>query len=157
MGAEIGATTSLFGYDDKMAITWRVQDEQMWQLKLTRSAEHLTGDPEVYADPEKYFDEVIEIDLSTLEPHINGPFSPDKAWPISEFAKAVKENDYPQKLEVGLIGSCTNSSYEDITRAASIAKQAKEKNLKVASEFTVTPGSELVRYTIERDGLICSL
>ena len=112
--------------------------------------------PEVYANPEKYFDEVIEIDLSTLEPHINGPFSPDKAWPISEFAKAVKENDYPEKLEVGLIGSCTNSSYEDITRAASVAEQAMEKNLKVASEFTVTPGSELVRYTIERDGMIAT-
>ncbi len=116
--------------------------------------EHLTGDPEVYANPEKYFDEVIEIDLSTLEPHINGPFTPDKAWPISEFAKAVKENGYPEKLEVGLIGSCTNSSYEDITRAASIARQALDKKLKVKAEYTVTPGSELVRYTIERDGLI---
>ena len=104
--------------------------------------------------PETYFDEVIEIDLSTLEPHINGPFSPDKAWPISEFAEAVKENGYPQKLDVGLIGSCTNSSYEDITRAASVASQAREKNLEVAAEYTVTPGSELVRYTIERDGLI---
>jgi len=116
--------------------------------------DHLTGDPEVYASPSDYFDEVIEINLSTLEPHINGPFSPDKAWPISEFARAVKDNNYPRKLEVGLIGSCTNSSYEDITRAASVARQAKEKKLKVSSEYTVTPGSELVRYTIERDGLI---
>ena len=117
-------------------------------------AEHLTGDPEVYANPERYFDEVIEIDLSTLEPHINGPFSPDKAWPLSKFAAAVKEEGYPEKLEVGLIGSCTNSSYEDITRAASVARQAGEKHLKVAAEYTITPGSELVRYTIERDGLI---
>jgi aconitate hydratase len=119
-------------------------------------AEHLTGDPEVYANPEKYFDEVIEIDLSSLEPHINGPFTPDKAWPISKFAEAVKREGYPEKLEVGLIGSCTNSSYEDITRAASVARQAVEKELKVAAEYTVTPGSELVRYTIERDGLIKS-
>jgi aconitate hydratase len=119
-----------------------------------RVAEHLVGDPEVYADPESYFDEVIEINLSELEPHINGPFSPDKAWTISEFAGAVLENGYPRKLEVGLIGSCTNSSYEDITRAASVARQAREKRLKVASEFTVTPGSEQVRYTVERDGLL---
>jgi aconitate hydratase len=154
MGAEIGATTSLFGYDQKMkeylAGTGR------WDVAAEADliAEHLTGDPEVYDHPENYFDEVIEIDLSTLEPHINGPFSPDKAWPISQFASAVKENGYPEKLEVGLIGSCTNSSYEDITRAASVAMQASEKNLKVAAEFTITPGSELVRFTIERDGLI---
>jgi aconitate hydratase len=154
MGAEIGATTSLFGYDQKMKAYLEGTDRSDVASEADRVAEHLTGDPEVYADPEAYFDEVIEIDLSTLEPHINGPFSPDRAWPISQFASAVKENDYPQKLEVGLIGSCTNSSYEDITRAASVARQAKEKNLKVASEYTVTPGSEQVRYTIERDGLI---
>ncbi|MFH0756512.1 MAG: aconitate hydratase [Bacteroidota bacterium] len=154
MGAEIGATTSLFGYDKKMRDYLKGTGREDVALEADRVAVHLTGDPEVYANPESYFDEVIEIDLSTLEPHINGPFSPDKAWPISEFARAVQENGYPQKLEVGLIGSCTNSSYEDITRAASIAKQAKEKKLKVSSEFTVTPGSELVRYTIERDGLI---
>ena len=154
MGAEIGATTSLFGYDKKMREYLVGTDRADVAEEADRVAEYLTGDPEVYATPEKYFDEVIEIDLSTLEPYINGPFSPDKAWPISEFAKAVKENDYPQKLEVGLIGSCTNSSYEDITRAASVAGQAKEKHLKVRSEYTVTPGSELVRYTIERDGLI---
>jgi aconitate hydratase len=117
-------------------------------------SDHLTGDPEVYASPELYFDEVIEIDLSTLEPHINGPFTPDRAWPISKFADAVLNEGFPRKLEVGLIGSCTNSSYEDITRAASVARQAGEKDLKVAAEYTITPGSELVRYTIERDGLI---
>ena len=154
MGAEIGATTSLFGYDQKMKAYLEGTDRSDVASEADRIAEHLTGDPEVYADPEAYFDEVIEIDLSALEPHINGPFSPDKAWPISQFASAVRDNGYPQKLEVGLIGSCTNSSYEDITRAASIARQAKEKNLKVASEYTVTPGSEQVRYTIDRDGLI---
>jgi len=154
MGAEIGATTSLFGYDQKMKAYLEGTDRSDVAAEAGRIAEHLTGDPEVYADPEAYFDEVIEIDLSTLEPHINGPFSPDRAWPISKFAQAVRENGYPQKLEVGLIGSCTNSSYEDITRAASIARQAKEKDLKVASEYTVTPGSEQVRYTIERDGLM---
>jgi len=154
MGAEIGATTSLFGYDEKMRDYLAGTGRSDVAAEADKVAEHLTGDPEVYSDPESYFDEVIEIDLSTLEPHINGPFSPDKAWPLSEFAKAVKDNDYPEKLEVGLIGSCTNSSYEDITRAASIARQAGEKNLKAASEYTITPGSELVRYTIERDGLI---
>jgi len=154
MGAEIGATTSLFGYDQKMKEYLEGTGRADVAHEADLIAGHLTGDPEVYADPESYFDEVIEIDLSALEPHINGPFSPDKAWPISEFARAVKENDYPQKLEVGLIGSCTNSSYEDITRAASVAKQAREKSLKAAAEYTVTPGSELVRYTIDRDGLI---
>jgi aconitate hydratase len=154
MGAEIGATTSLFGYDQKMRDYLVGTERADVAEEADKIAEHLRGDPEVYAAPEKYFDEVIEIDLSTLEPHINGPFSPDKAWPISEFAAAVEANGYPKKLEVGLIGSCTNSSYEDITRAASIARQAKEKNLKVAAEYTITPGSELVKYTIERDGLI---
>jgi aconitate hydratase len=154
MGAEIGATTSLFGYDEKMKAYLTGTGRADVAAEADQIAEHLTGDPEVYANPETYFDEVIEIDLSTLEPHINGPFSPDRAWPISQFARAVKDNEYPQKLEVGLIGSCTNSSYEDITRAASVARQAGEKDLKVAAEYTVTPGSELVRYTIERDGLI---
>jgi aconitate hydratase len=154
MGAEIGATTSLFGYDLKMKEYLVGTDRADVADEADKIADHLVGDPEVYADPESYFDEVIEIDLSVLEPHINGPFSPDKAWPISSFAEAVRENGYPQKLEVGLIGSCTNSSYEDITRAASIARQARDKKLKVVSEFTVTPGSELVRFTIERDGLI---
>lgn len=108
----------------------------------------------MYENPEKYYDEVIEIDLSTLEPHINGPFTPDAAYPVSEFAKAVKEKDYPAKLEVGLIGSCTNSSYEDLTRAASVAKQAADKGIKAKSEFTVTPGSEQIRFTTERDGVL---
>ena len=156
MGAEIGATTSLFGYDEKMKAYLSGTGRADVAAEADQIAEHLTGDPEVYANPEKYFDEVIEIDLSTLEPHINGPFSPDRAWPISKFAAAVRSEGYPQKLEVGLIGSCTNSSYEDITRAASVARQAVEKDLKVAAEYTVTPGSELVRYTIERDGLIKS-
>jgi aconitate hydratase len=153
MGAEIGATTSVFGYDKKMADYLSSTGREQVALAANAIAEHLNGDAEVYADPEKYFDQVIEINLSELEPHINGPFTPDKAWPISEFAKAVKENDYPAKLEVGLIGSCTNSSYEDITRAASIARQALDKHLKVKSEFIITPGSEQVRYTVERDGL----
>ena len=117
-------------------------------------SDYLTGDSEVYNNPEKYFDEVITIDLSTLEPHINGPFTPDLATPISEFAKTAEKNDWPLKLDVGLIGSCTNSSYEDITRAASIAKQAIEKKLKVKSDFTVTPGSEQIRYTVDRDGYL---
>ncbi|HER09329.1 MAG TPA: aconitate hydratase [Bacteroides sp.] len=154
MGAEIGATTSLFGYDRKMAGYLRGTDRAEVAEEADRVAEHLTGDPEVYANPEKYFDEVIEIDLSALEPHINGPFSPDKAWPLSRFADAVNKNGYPRKLEVGLIGSCTNSSYEDITRAASVAQQALDGGLKAVSGFTVTPGSEQVRYTIERDGLM---
>ncbi len=154
MGAEIGATTSTFGYDDSMARLLKATGrEDVAKLADSISAD-LTGDPECYADPKKYFDQVIEIDLSTLEPHVNGPYTPDLAWPISKFAEAIAENDYPEKLDVGLIGSCTNSSYEDITRAASIAKQAKEKNLKVKSEFTVTPGSELIRFTVERDGLL---
>ncbi len=154
MGAEIGATTSLFGYDDKMREYLQGTERAVVAGEADRVAAHLTGDPEVYEDPHSYFDEVIEIDLSTLEPHINGPFSPDKAWPISRFGKEVIKNDWPRKLEVGLIGSCTNSSYEDITRAASVAAQALGQGLKAASDFTVTPGSEMVRYTIHRDGLI---
>ena len=154
MGAEIGATTSLFGYDKKMKDYLAGTDRKDVAEAADEVAEHLTGDPEVYAQPEKYFDEVIEINLDELEPHINGPFSPDKAWPISQFADAVRENNYPRELEVGLIGSCTNSSYEDITRAASVAQQAVDKDLKVATEFTITPGSEQVRYTIDRDGLL---
>lgn len=154
MGAEIGATTSLFGYDEKMAAYLKATGRAEVAEAASNVATHLTGDPEVYANPEKYFDQLIEINLSELEPHVNGPFTPDKAWPLSEFAKAVKENGYPEKLEVGLIGSCTNSSYEDISRAASLAKQAIEKGLKVNSEFIITPGSELVRYTIDRDGLL---
>jgi len=154
MGAEIGATTSLFGYDEKMADYLRGTGRTEIAEMANGVAEHLRADPEVYRDPDRYFDQVIEINLSELEPHINGPFTPDKAWKLSEFADAVKENDYPQKLEVGLIGSCTNSSYEDITRSASVARQAQEQGLKVHSEFIITPGSEMVRYTIERDGLL---
>ncbi len=154
MGAEIGATTSLFGYDKKMKEYLDATGRSSVSAMADEIAPELTGDPEVYVNPEKYFDKVIEINLSELEPHINGPFTPDKAWPLSEFAKAVKDNDYPAKLDVGLIGSCTNSSYEDITRAASIARQAIDNGLKAKSEFTITPGSELVRYTIDRDGLL---
>jgi len=154
MGAEIGATTSTFGYDEAMSRYLRATGRADVAELADKVAEHLTGDAECYNNPEKYFDQVIEIDLDTLEPHINGPYTPDLAWPISKFAEAVKENGYPQKLEVGLIGSCTNSSYEDLDRAASLARQAVAKNLKVKSEFTVTPGSEQIRYTVERDGLL---
>ena len=154
MGAEIGATTSTFGYDESMRRYLEATGRKEVVQLADQVAEYLTGDKEVYENPEKYFDQVIEIDLSTLEPHINGPFTPDLATPLSQFAKMVKKNDWPKKLDVGLIGSCTNSSYEDITRAASVAKQAIEKKLKVKSEFTITPGSEMVRYTVERDGLL---
>jgi aconitate hydratase len=154
MGAEIGATTSTFGYDEAMSRYLRATERSEVADLADKYAEHLTGDAECYENPESYFDQVIEIDLSTLEPHINGPYTPDLAWPISKFAAAVEENDYPEVLEVGLIGSCTNSSYEDLTRAASIAQQAIDKKLKVKSEFTVTPGSELIRYTVERDGIL---
>jgi len=154
MGAEIGATTSTFGYDEKMAEYLRGTGRKEVADLANSVKEHLTGDPEVYANPEKYFDQVIEIDLSTLEPHVNGPFTPDRAIPISKFAEEVKKNGWPQELEVGLIGSCTNSSYEDITRSASLAKQAVDKKLKAKAEFTITPGSEQVRYTVERDGYL---
>jgi aconitate hydratase len=154
MGAEIGATTSTFGYDAKMAQYLRGTGRAEVADLADKIKEHLTGDPEVYANPGKYFDEVIEIDLSTLEPHINGPFTPDRATPISQFAEEVKKNGWPERLEVGLIGSCTNSSYEDISRAASLAKQAVDKKLQAKAEFTITPGSEQVRYTVERDGFL---
>jgi aconitate hydratase len=154
MGAEIGATTSTFGYDNKMGEYLRGTGRAVVADLADAVAPHLNGDPEVYANPEKYFDQVIEINLSELEPHINGPFTPDLATPISQFAKAVKENGWPAKLEVGLIGSCTNSSYEDLTRAASLAQQAIDKKLVAKSEYTITPGSEQVRYTAERDGLL---
>ena len=154
MGAEIGATTSIFGYDEKAAIYLSGTKRGDIAELANAIKEHLTGDDEVYANPEQYFDQVIEINLDELEPHVNGPFTPDLAWPISKFAAAVKENGWPTTLEVGLIGSCTNSSYEDITRSASIAKQATDKHLKTKAEFTITPGSELVRYTVERDGYL---
>ena len=154
MGAEIGATTSTFGYDKSMFRYLKATGRNKVALLCNKVAPYLNGDPECYANPEQYFDQVIEIDLSKLEPHINGPFTPDLAWPLSKFAAAVKKHNYPVKLEVGLIGSCTNSSYEDLTRAASIARQAKEKNLEVLSEFTITPGSEQIRFTAERDGIL---
>jgi aconitase (EC 4.2.1.3) len=154
MGAEIGATTSTFGYDDSMERYLRATGRADVADAANSIREHLTGDAEVYTQPEKYFDEVIEINLSELEPHLNGPFTPDLATPISKMKEAAQAHQWPEKIEVGLIGSCTNSSYEDISRAASIVKQAKEKGLKLRSEFTITPGSEQVRYTIERDGFL---
>ncbi|RIH64095.1 aconitate hydratase [Mariniphaga sediminis] len=154
MGAEVGATTSIFAYDDSMErylqATGRAEVAEMAkELK-----DVLSPDPEVYENPEKYYDQLIEINLSELEPHINGPFTPDLATPVSEMKKVAEKNGWPLDVSVGLIGSCTNSSYEDISRASSIAKQAVDKGLKVKSEFTITPGSEQVRYTIERDGYI---
>lgn len=157
MGAEIGATTSTFGYDESMSRYLRATDRAAIADMADKVAEHLTGDPEVYADPDKYFDQVIEIDLSTLEPLLNGPFTPDLATPISKMRDAANENGWPTDLEYCLIGSCTNSSYEDISRAASIAKQAIHKGIKPKSQLTITPGSEQVRFTIERDGLIDTL
>ncbi|QZT37069.1 aconitate hydratase [Halosquirtibacter xylanolyticus] len=154
MGAEIGATTSLFGYDEQMydylVATGRKDVAELANLYKNL----LTADQEVYAEPNKYFDEVIEINLDTLEPYINGPFTPDLATPLSEFAATAVKNGWPLNMDVGLIGSCTNSSYEDIARAASIAKQAIANNIDFKSEFTVTPGSEQVRYTVDRDGYL---
>ncbi len=154
MGAEVGATTSTFGYDASMERYLKATGRADVAEAAEAVKEHLTGDAEVYANPEKYFDQVLELDLSTLEPYLNGPFTPDLATPVSKMKEALKENDWPEKVEVGLIGSCTNSSYEDISRAASLAQQVADKNLKAKSEFTITPGSEQVRYTIERDGFI---
>jgi aconitate hydratase len=154
MGAEIGATTSIFGYDQKSAAYFQGTGRADVAALADSIAEHLTGDEEVYANPGMYFDQVIEINLSELEPHVNGPFTPDLAWPISKFAAAVRENGWPAKLDVGLIGSCTNSSYEDISRAASLAQQAVDKKLVARSEYTITPGSEQVRFTVERDGFL---
>ena len=154
MGAEIGATTSTFGYDDNTAEYLRQTGRADVAELASKIAPYLNGDDEVYADPEKYFDQVIEINLSELEPALNGPFTPDLRTTVSKIAETAKANDWPLNMEAGLIGSCTNSSYEDITRAASIARQAVEKGLKAKSELFVTPGSEQVRYTIERDGLI---
>ncbi len=154
MGAEIGATTSVFAYGasirDYLVSTSRQDVADLADAHI----DNLRADNEVYENPEKYYDQVVEINLSELEPHVNGPFTPDLAWPISKFAQAVRDNNYPPVLEVGLIGSCTNSSYEDLTRAASLAKQAVDKNLKAKAEFTITPGSEMVRFTAERDGIL---
>lgn len=157
MGAEIGATCSVFAYDEKMSGYLRATGRAEVAGMADGIKEHLRPDPEVYAHPEKYYDQLIDINLDELEPFVNGPYTPDLAWPISKFAQAVKENGWPEKLEVALIGSCTNSSYEDISRSASIARQAAQKRLKAKSEFTITPGSEQVRFTIERDGLLDDL
>lgn len=154
MGAEIGATTSTFGYDDSMRRYLKSTNRADVAEAADAIAPYLTGDAEVYANPEQYFDQVIEINLSELEPHLNGPFTPDLATPISKMREEAEKNNWPLQIQVGLIGSCTNSSYEDIARAASLAKQVTEKNLKTKAQFTITPGSEVVRYTIERDGFI---
>jgi len=154
MGAEIGATTSTFGYDEKMSEYLRVTDRAAVAEEADKISAHLNADPQVYQNPDDFFDSVIELNLSELEPHINGPFTPDLATPVSKFAQVARENGWPEKLEVGLIGSCTNSSYEDITRAASVAENAVEKGLSAKAEFTITPGSEQVRYTVERDGYL---
>ena len=154
MGAEVGATTSTFGYDESMERYLRSTDRSDIADAANEVKEYLTADPEVYESPEKYFDQVIEINLSELMPHVNGPFSPDIATPINEMSAKSKENDWPIKVEWGLIGSCTNSSYEDLSRAASIAQQAIDKNLTTKAEFGINPGSEQVRFTAERDGFL---
>jgi len=154
MGAEVGATTSIFPFDEKTAAYLEATGRKSIAIETSKVAEHLQADTEVLANPKKYFDQIIEIDLSKLEPYINGPFTPDAAWPISDFAKAIRDNNYPTKLEVGLIGSCTNSSYEDLSRAAAVVCSAKLRGLKVKAQLIINPGSELVRYTSERDGLL---
>ncbi len=155
MGAEIGATTSTFGYDESMERYLRATGRAEVADAANEIKEHLTGDDAVYADPEKYFDQVIEIDLTTLKPHLNGPFSPDIATEAgSDMTKKANDNSWPLDVEWGLIGSCTNSSYEDLSRAASIAKQALDKGLETKAEFGINPGSEQVRFTAERDGLL---
>ena len=154
MGAEVGATTSTFGYDKSMERYLRATGRDDVADAANDVKKHLTADEEVYQNPEKYFDQLIEINLDELTPHLNGPFTPDLATPVSEMSQVAKENQWPLKVEWGLIGSCTNSSYEDLSRAASIAKQAVEKNLVTKAEFGINPGSEQVRYTAERDGLL---
>ncbi len=154
MGAEIGATTSTFGYDDSMSRYLKATGREEVASMADGIKAYLNADAEVYASPEKYFDQVIEINLSELEPHLNGPFTPDLATPISKMKEMAAANGWPTKVEVGLIGSCTNSSYEDISRAVSLARQVKEKGLKTKAQYTITPGSEQVRYTIERDGFL---
>lgn len=154
MGAEIGATTSTFGFDASMDRYLRATNRADVAELAAKIKTQLNGDPEVYANPKQYFDEVLEINLSELEPHINGPFTPDLATPISKMKEMMREKNWPEEVKVGLIGSCTNSSYEDISRSASLAKQAVEKKLKAKAEFTITPGSQQVRFTIERDGFI---
>jgi aconitate hydratase len=154
MGAEIGATTSTFGYDDSMERYLRATDRADIADEANKIRPYLTGDDEVYANPEQYFDQLIEIDLDTLRPHLNGPFTPDLATPVGQLGPIAKEKGWPLKVDWGLIGSCTNSSYEDLTRAASIAKQAVDKNIKAKSDFGINPGSEQIRFTAERDGIL---
>jgi len=154
MGAEIGATTSTFGYDDSMERYLRATEREEVADEANKIREHLTGDPEVYANPEQYFDQVIDIDLNTLMPHLNGPFTPDLATLVGDMHDKAVKNDWPLKVEWGLIGSCTNSSYEDLSRASSIAQQAIDKGLKTKAEFGINPGSEKVRYTADRDGIL---
>ncbi|WP_310992228.1 aconitate hydratase [Aequorivita marina] len=154
MGAEIGATTSTFGYDDSMERFLRATDREDIADEANKVREYLTGDDEVYADPEKYFDEVIEINLDELRPHLNGPFTPDLATPVGQLHESAKKNDWPIKVDWGLIGSCTNSSYEDLSRAASIAQQAIDKKIMPKSDFGINPGSEQIRFTAQRDGLL---
>jgi aconitate hydratase len=154
MGAEIGATTSTFGYDESMERYLRATGRAEVADAANAIKHHLTADAEVYANPEAYFDQIIEINLDTLEPHLNGPFTPDLATPISKMKDEAVKNSWPLTVEWGLIGSCTNSSYEDLARAASIAKQAVEKGLKTKAQFGINPGSEQVRYTADRDGLL---
>lgn len=154
MGAEIGATTSTFGYDESMERYLRATNRADVADAANEIKAHLTGDAEVYAEPDKFFDQVIEIDLSTLEPYLNGPFTPDLATPISKMKEVALANGWPMKIDVGLIGSCTNSSYEDISRAISIAKQVAEKGLTAKSEYAINPGSEQIRFTIQRDGFL---
>ena len=154
MGAEIGATTSTFGYDESMERYLRSTDRNDVADAANEVKDCLTADPEVYISPEDYFDELIEIDLSTLMPHINGPFTPDLATEVGSMNKKAKANDWPLKVDWGLIGSCTNSSYEDLSRAASIAQQALDKDLITKAEFGINPGSEQVRFTADRDGIL---
>lgn len=154
MGAEIGATTSTFGYDESMERYLRATGRAEVADVANAIKHHLTADAEVYANPEAYFDQLIEINLDTLEPHLNGPFTPDLATPIGKMKEEAAKNNWPLAVEWGLIGSCTNSSYEDLSRASSIAKQAIEKGLKTKAQFGINPGSEQVRYTAERDGLL---
>jgi len=154
MGAEIGATTSTFGYDDSMERYLRATDRSDIADEANKIREYLTGDDEVYANPETYFDQVIEINLDALRPHLNGPFTPDLATPVGELREKARRNNWPIKVDWGLIGSCTNSSYEDLTRAASIAKQAVDKKIKPKSDFGINPGSEQIRFTAERDGIL---
>ncbi|HMJ68082.1 MAG TPA: aconitate hydratase [Cyclobacteriaceae bacterium] len=156
MGAEVGATTSTFGYDESMERYLNSTGRAEIAKLANGVKQHLTADPEVYQNPEKYFDQLVEINLSELEPHLNGPFTPDLATPISKMKAEAEKNGWPTKIEVGLIGSCTNSSYEDISRAASLARQVSDKKLKTKAEFSITPGSETVRYTIDRDGFIAA-